>query len=273
MDTIELARIEERRQAVGTAELCSHAEPIAGGIMCYEAPDFWANQACGLGLDGPVSAHDLDRLVSFYRERGARARIEVAAHAHASLAGGLAERGFTLKEFENVYATDIAPEEDLRARWPHVIDPSFRVDVIAREDRTHWLAFTEVATSGFEPRLQPDGSVLPLDEHTIVFLERIILHERTTCIGVWHGGDLIGAAAMEIVPELCCLFGGCVLPAFRRRGVQAQMLIERMRLAQMAGCPVAVTHTKPGIATERNCRRLGYELAYTKAVLEGPPVT
>ncbi len=270
MDPIRLARLEEHRQAVGTADLCNESEPVGGGIMSYQSPNSWANQACGLGLDGPVSGGELDRLVAFYRERQAKPRIEVAAHCDESLIAGLAERGFQTIEFENIYAAEWAQGEDVFARLPWGIPNGVRCELIDRSDDTHWRAFIDVATSGFAPRLQKNGAVLPLDDETQEFMSRMIRHERTTCIAAWADGAMVGAAAMEIAGELCCLFGGCVLSAFRGRGIQAMMIAERFAIGQRAGCEIAVTHTKPGIATERNCRRLGCELAYTKVVMEAP---
>jgi len=273
-DPIELAKVEERRQGRGTADLANDSEEIGGGMMCYHTPDSWANEASGLGLDGPVSGEVLDRLVSFYHERGATPRIDVVAHADESLLKGLAERGFTLSKFVNVYVAELEPAEDVMDRLasgPNGGTPEgIQIEVLSRTDDRYWREFCDVATSGFTPRLQPDGSVLPMTDENAELVLRMIPHERTTCISAMVGDKIIGVAAMEIVPGHCCLFGGCVLSEYRRRGVQGWMMAQRFAIAQRAGCKTAVTLTEPGIPTERNCRRLGCDLAYAKVVMEGP---
>src|SRR5581483_273137 len=45
-------------------------EPIGGGWAVYHGPGSPLNEAKGLGMDGPVSDDDLDRLDAFFRDRG-----------------------------------------------------------------------------------------------------------------------------------------------------------------------------------------------------------
>ena len=106
---LEIARLEERRQAQGTADVADESEAIAGGWMCFAGKGSWANQAIGLGLDGPVSDAQLDRLVAFFRERGVEPRVQVCPFVDATLVKGLGRRGFVVRQFENVLAREIAP--------------------------------------------------------------------------------------------------------------------------------------------------------------------
>ena len=41
---VEIARLEERRQALGTAEIATHAEAIAGGWMAFSETGSWAGK-------------------------------------------------------------------------------------------------------------------------------------------------------------------------------------------------------------------------------------
>jgi len=100
MDSADIALREERRQATAVAGLVAEAEPIAGGVMCFGGAGSWSNYAVALGLDGPVDGVDLDRLVSFYRDRGAVPTVEVSPFADESLVRGLAVRGFALREYQ-----------------------------------------------------------------------------------------------------------------------------------------------------------------------------
>src|SRR5579864_1926332 len=78
--------------------------PVAGGYAMYAGPDSPLTQAIGLGMNGPVTADDLERLEEFYRERGTATHIEVSALADQSLHALLAERGYRVEERSNVLA-------------------------------------------------------------------------------------------------------------------------------------------------------------------------
>ena len=157
----EIARLEEARQADGTAEMILHgkqhdpdcaayeAERIADGWMTFAAKGSWANQACSLGLAGEVTNTDLDRLVQFYTSRGVEPRIEVCTFAHESLLVGLAARGFVLREFENVLARPLTDTADLRALHPHGWPSDLLIERVDPNDDSQVENHVRVAMSGF----------------------------------------------------------------------------------------------------------------------------
>lgn len=272
LEAVALARLEETRQAIGVSELARESEAIAGGRMSYDSPGSWANEACGLGLDGAVSDAELDRLVAWYGQRGSPARVEVAAHADPSLIAGLAARGFALRAFENVFALDLPAAEELDARARAALPPEVRIDPLDPGDAAAVDALIDVQTSGFPPRLRPDGSLGPIEDDAAALVHRAVMHPRTRSFLAIHAGRAIACGGQEIAPPISCLFGATTLPEFRRRGVQLALIAARLALARRSGCAIGVIHTRPGIATERNIRRLGGELAYTKVVLDNAPL-
>ncbi len=66
---------------------------------------------------------------------------------------------------------------------------------------------------------------------------------------------------------LASFFSASTRPAFRGRGVQTALLHARLAAALGAGCDLAMVHTAPGSASQRNVERLGFRLAYTRVVL------
>ncbi|HEY0840225.1 MAG TPA: GNAT family N-acetyltransferase, partial [Vulgatibacter sp.] len=223
----------------------------------------WQNYAVGLGLDGPVHGRDLDRVVAFYRDRGVAPTVEVSPFAHESLIHGLAERGFALREFETVLARTIAPREDLRpSSWPQGLEI---VDVDPRDDE-QVRTFIDVSTSGF----RPEGH--PLDGANEVLSRRMVEHPRSRAFLALVDGVAAGGGAVEIGEDVACLFGTSVLPAFRRRGIQQALILRRLERCREEGSSLAVIHSIPGAATDRNALRLGFTLAYTRVVLyQRPP--
>ncbi len=259
-----IAHLEERRQAVSTAELALEAEPIDSGWMAWAGPGSWANQACGLGLGGPVSDGDLDRLVDFYLARGAEPRLEVCAYAHPSLLEGLARRGFVLREFESVLAraapVDLDPAALLVHGWPE----GLQLVEVDPGDAEAVKTFIDVSTSGFRPAGEPITEVF--FNTTLKMVE----HPRCDSVLALVDGEVVGGAAMESAGEVGCLFGASVLPDFRRRGIQAALIAWRLCRGARRGCRWIAIHAAPGLPTERNALRLGFFLAYTKVVMTLP---
>jgi GNAT superfamily N-acetyltransferase len=269
MDPLELARLEERRQAIGTAEICPVAEPIAGGMMTYSEPGSWSNQAVGLGLDGPVSAGEIDRFIAFYERRGVEPRIEVCPYADPSLLAQLAERRFVLREFESVWARPTGPDMDpasiMTVPWPS--DPVSGPLVLRRVDASSPADVRTAAETAYanflpEPR--------PLTPKELEQQRLLCAHERNDVVLAEFAGVPVGVGGMESAPPIACLFGMGTLPPCRRRGVQQAVMAWRIARAGRRGCTAAIIHSRPGIATERNARRMGFSLAYTKVLLTRP---
>ena len=80
-------------------------------------------------------------------------------------------------------------------------------------------------------------------------------------------GEIIGAGKADVTEVVGGLFGLSVLPAWRRRGVQQALIVARLEALRERGCRWATISSEPGVATERNARRMGFELAYTKVDL------
>jgi len=270
-----VAILEEWRQARGVAEIAIEAEPIAGGTMAYSGPGSWSNQASGLGLRGPVTPADLDRLVAFYQTRASAAAIEVAPFADASLIHGLRERGFLLKDFEMVFATRVESGEDCRRRATVPLDPSVEVRRFEPGDAEADRAFLLASMSGFVPEGQTEPNAADLEVGL-----NCLRHPRTVNVAAYADGRIVGAGAMELAPDvpdeadrptpIACFFGVSVLPDYRRRGIQQAIIAARLQACADSGCELACIHAHPGVATERNAMRMGFHHAYTKVTLIRP---
>ena len=265
-EPIAIARLEERRIAAGVGSIAAIAEPIMGGVMCYTGPGSWCNQALGLGLDGPVTSKDIDRLVAFYVGRGQEPRVEICPFAHKTLMEGLAERGFVLVGFENCLARGIGADEDFASLLPGGWPEGIEVRRVDQQDDAAVRAWVRVSNSGFcEP-----GS-----EKERAFTEdglRVARHPRIVPFGAFHRDQMVGAGGIEIwdAPtgeRTASLIGTSVLSAWRGRGVQQALIAERLACARERGVDLVCIGSEPGIPTERNARRLGFSVAYTKAVL------
>lgn len=267
---IEIARMEEARQARAMTEIAPVNEPVMGGVMSFLEPGSWANQACGVGLAGPVSDDEIVRFVAFYVTRGVEPRVELSQFADLSLITGLGRRGFDVRQFETVLARAIDPGEDVLAAMPGAwpVDEDGRRLEIARVDSADEAMVLEslrVAMSGF----MPEGYTPSAGE--IEMHRRIVAHPHGEVIVARFGSAVVGSGGAEYPRDeaipVGVLFGVSVLPAFRRRGVQQAMILRRVQRAQELGARVAVIHSLPGASTDRNAMRLGFAPCYTKVIM------
>jgi len=88
-----------------------------------------------------------------------------------------------------------------------------------------------------------------------------------------RGYSLAGFENVLAAGGIALLCGAGTLPAHRRRGVQAAMLLRRLSAAAQAGCDLAVVTTLPGSKSQQNVQRLGFELLYSRAILRRSPAS
>ena len=259
LDVRDLAARQERRQGEVCSRIGREYERVGGGWMIFSGPGSWNNQACALGLDAPVAAGELDRLVEFYSSRGVEPQIEVCSYADDSLIAGLSARGFRLREFENVFAAPVADREPSQSS-----EISLQIRNVDPADDVDLSVYAEVSTSGFRPKGEPISEALL--ESSIGTLR------QPDCRGyiVERDGEPVAAGGMGFSAGLATLFGTTVLPAHRRLGVQSALIEHRFIEARELGCDYVLIHSRPGSSTEGNARRLGFELMYFKVQMVMP---
>jgi GNAT superfamily N-acetyltransferase len=240
------------------------SEPIAGGWMSFGGTGSWMNQAVGLGLNGAVRDRDVERLITFYASRGIEPKIELCPFAHATLVQSLAKHGFRIREFENVMARGLKKREDLLSLHPHGWPEEFAIVPVDTSDEQQLETFIDVSTSGFRsagsavsPALYQATRDYALLDRSLSFLAMI-------------DGNPVGGAGLDVGEGTGCLIGTSVLPEWRRRGIQAALIIHRLEELRQRGILLACIHSLPGIPTERNATRLGFTMAYTKAIMVRP---
>ena len=64
---------------------------------------------------------------------------------------------------------------------------------------------------------------------------------------------------MTVSGRIATLGGMSTLPGERRRGVEAALIVHRLRKAAELGCEIATSSTEPDSNSERNLVRLGFE--------------
>lgn len=261
LDRPRISQLNEARNALAAKDLGAESISIAGGWACYKGSDPWINRLCG--VNEALTPDQLDRFERFYAERGVAAKIEISTMAAEPLLEQLTARGFGLLHFENVFARTLDPAED--PAFGVSVPDACRIRQTDPADREACLAHGRIALSGFA---SPDA---PNFEEMVETSADAIGIERSRGFTAEIAGEPAAACGMELWEvdglKLCGLWGATVLEPFRRRGLQQALIAHRLAYARSWGCTLALIESKPGIPTERNAARLGFQLAYARAVL------
>lgn len=261
---ISLARIIEAANAEALVSLHdaanslfpdAHAEVIrvASGVAAYVGADMPVSYAVGLGLNGPVSADEVQRVVDFYRTRNMVPRVDISPHEDETLLKVLRERGFRLHRFVNVLARPLSPADQFAPPPEGIVVREARPD-----EADLWTSMTD---EGFS-----DGSPMTEARRRLGLL---FFH----CPGSYPyvaeiDGEIAGSASVAVIGKYGGLMTASVRPNFRRRGVHGALIRARIKRAQMHGCTVAGIYAMPGSQSQHNAERHGFQLAYTKVTLK-----
>ena len=246
---VEYARLyRELRPDIGAA-----FEPICGGHMIFAGPDSPIGHAAGMSFDGPVLPSDLDRLEAFYRSHNAPAQVDICPLSDASLLELVKTRGYAIAEMNNVLYRSLANVDDCPPA-PGIVIQSGRP-----EDA---LRFSKIVTRSFFPTEDEPAGFAEM-------LAPMFQCGRTLTFFAQLGDSPVAAAAGMAIPEhgIFALFGAGTLPEYRGRGLQTVLLKTRLQVAAKHGCEFAVVVTQGGSASERNCLRVGFQVAYSKATV------
>lgn len=232
---------------VGTA-----VERVADGHAVFVGHDSPISRAVGLGIDGPVTAADLDGAEAFFFGRGMPCRIDVSPFSDPSLLELVGRRGYRVAWFLNLLVRPAAAADN-------ALPPADGVTVerVAPSDLALWAG---IVSRGF-------GDDRPLGPGRPNIAMATGHKESVACYLARVGGEPAGGGAMEVHEGIAGLMSTSVLPGFRGRGVQTALLRARLAAAAAAGCDLAEVQTTPGNNSQRNVMRFGFQVAYTRMVM------
>ncbi len=267
IDQSAAARIE-RAEAVLTREAAralvaqggaaqAFVRELGPGIAACVRPGSPLNKMIGLGLDGAIDADALAAVEAGFRELGEPVRAEISTLAAPAVWDQLAARGYRLAGFENVLVRGLAAGPAPAGGVQIEVVPEAGKDL-----------FCSVMAEAF---CSPDGTGAVADQVT-----RDAIVEITRDLAAMPGvtrylarreGAPAGGANLRVYEGVATLAGSATLPAHRRRGVQAALLVRRLGDARAAGADLAVVTTAPGSQSQSNMMKAGFALGYARAVM------
>jgi hypothetical protein len=218
---------------------------IAGGIAGFAGEGSPLSEAGGIGVFEDVTADDVARLTQFYVERGSIPRVLVSPLCSLKLTDALARDGYRPVEYQNVLVRDIAGDDVRDER------------IAVAEDHHAW---GQASASGFLGR-EADGDEALVGTIIARAATMIPLEARVD-------GTVVATAAMDVRGEIAGLHGASTMPSARRRGWQGIFIRDRIARARELGARYVYGVAGVGSASERNFRRAGFEVLYTRTLWE-----
>jgi hypothetical protein len=226
------------------------------GATCYATPGVpestMLNRVVALGVDGPVTGDVLDEIDAFFREAGVRYGVAVAPQAPPELAAQLRARrfvdGYAWTKFRR------------GADDPPVVETSLRIE--------------QVTDGGDMAGVLASAYGMPISAGAAF--------DRLGRSGAWHlllaldGTVPVAAGALFVHDAVGWLGAAGTLPEHRGKGAQSALLAARIALARELGLDALTTETGERVpdrpaGSYRNILRAGFEEAYLRPNLVGPP--
>lgn len=255
----ELAQRLEAAEAYACAELAaarlrlfpqsgSACMRIAGVTAVFDGIDAPTTQTFGLGMFEPLTEQALDEIEQFFLTRGARPMHEVSPFAGAATLNLLCARSYRPFEISSVLCRSIAAPET-------PLPTGIRVRVVEQEEAELWGSVSARGWSHEHPELE-------------AFVQQMgilsVARRNGPCFLAEINGIPAAAGALLMNEGVALFAGAATAPEFRRRGLQAALLAERMRYAAEHGCDLAMMAAEIGSGSQRNAERQGFRVAYTR---------
>lgn len=248
MPQVMYARVlSKMRPEIGAAE-----QVIGGGHMSFAGVGSPIGRAGGMGLDRPLTADDVDSIEAFYRGRGAPAQIDLCPLHDTETFALVKERGYAIAELNNVLFRELNNLPPFAVPAGYEIRRGTLADADEASELVERAFFPEGAPDAYRGLLRPLYSM----EGGITFMASV-------------DGKLAACGAGLVIPEhrVFALCGAGTAIDFRGRGLQTALLHSRMQAAADAESEFAVVVTQAGSASQRNCERLGFRVAYSKVTV------
>lgn len=220
----------------------------AGAYVIFDGPDSPVTQTFGLGLFEELTPATLETIERFFVERGSPVQHEISPHIGITGLRLLCARGYRPSEVSNVMHRPVEQPKAgaggaARAR-------------VARPDETR--LWTDLSARGWAQE-HPEFLEFLLESGTIT-----AARQNSVCFIAELEGVPGAIAALSIHGGVALFAGSATVPEFRRCGLQAALLEERMRYACEHGCDLAMMVAEVGSESQRNAERQGFSIAYTR---------
>jgi GNAT superfamily N-acetyltransferase len=220
---------------------------VGGAYAMFDGIGSPLTQTFGLGIFEDATTNHLDKIESFFTERGAGVFHEVSPLADQSILSLLGERGYMPIELTSVMIRPIG--------LTHATNSEIKTRIVGEDEADLWA---ETAAAGWATEhesladfMLAFGKIAARTSHGFPFLAEI-------------DGEPVAAGGLNIFGDICLLAGASTKPEARNRGAQSKLLEARLAFAESRGCQLAMMCAAPGSQSQKNAQKNGFHIAYTR---------
>lgn len=224
-------------------------QKIGSSYAIFAGVDSPLTQIFGMALDGDASVEQVIELEEFFKQFNAPVNIEVCHLSDLNLSRMLVERGYQIIEYSNVLLRQINLED--------------RFEVSANNNIRKVTAdeIDEVGAVVIEGFFENNEVPFLFNE---VFQACLVQPNCTIFAAFKNEGRPVGGGSVFLMDDIALLGGASTLPAFRKQGIQTDLLKARLAYAQGQGCHWSMVTTEPGSISQKNVERLGFQVIYSR---------
>lgn len=258
LNAVTLARaLAEQDPSWGT-----QTTPVAGGYLVLCGHGLYVNRAIAAGIREPLQAADIELVVALSAAAGVPPEIEVTAVTLPQSRAALRVCGFG-PDANTGTSVHVYPLDRLPAQLSLT---GLRVAHVSERSIEEWQEVSAAGWGHVSEEARRAADAFARAAHTVDGDGMIIAFDD-------GDGRPLGCASLTLYDDVATLGGMSTLPAERGRGVQAALILHRLRVARDAGCSLAMTTTAVGGVSERNVRRFGFATTHIKQTYSQQPPT
>jgi GNAT superfamily N-acetyltransferase len=223
-------------------------QKIGSGYAIFAGVDSPLTQIFAMGLDGDANVEQIIELEKFFKQHDAPVNIEVCHLSDLNLSRMLIERGYQIIEYSNVLLRQINPEDRFKVSANNNI----------RKVTTNEIdEVGQVVIRGFFENKEIPGFFKEI-------FQACLAQPNCTIFAAFKDTGPAGGGSVFLMDDVALLGGASTLPAFRKQGIQTDLLKARLACAQEQGCHWSMVTTEPGSISQKNVERLGFQVIYAR---------
>ncbi len=224
---------------------------VGGAYAMFDGAESPCTQTFGLGLFDEITDAQMEKIETFFAERGSPVFHEVSPMADPAIMPMLNARGYQPTEVSTVlYRSLDSPGLDIRQKndllSTRIIEPD-EVDLWAATSAAGWATEHE-SLADFMFNF---GQISAQCEGSFPYIAEL-------------DGKAISTGMLFIHDDVAVLAGASTIPEGRNNGAQNALLAARLKFAAAKGCTLAIMGASPGSQSQRNAQKNGFNIAYTR---------
>ncbi|WP_041808685.1 GNAT family N-acetyltransferase [Evansella cellulosilytica] len=195
----------------------------------------------------------VEKVIDFYKKKEIPVRFELTpAHTSTKLLSYLSDAGFYHHDF---HSTLYAPILNFRQNNKELKEKI----TIRKLERHEFDIFADIYINSFQMPQFLKNAVAQNNEV-------LCNHKNWMFYLASYDGEPAGIGVLHIDHGVATLAAAATIPGLRNKGIQSDLIKQRILQAYKQHCDLIAGHAKFGSTSQNNMERAGLKIAYTKAI-------